>query len=183
MRPLTRNALLAIGCAAMVCGLAAAVAGFALTGRGNPVRHPAAPHRAGVMWISSRAAEPGLGRQRVGTASGAPHRVSVPFLRLTGGVVGSLPDPDGLTPGRTGHIAKNWWEEGDVMCWRLNPWCVQTAHLSSLPRHRQHRARHRQPPPDGVGGAPRTLPRHHAKTGKNGARTRPRGRLREKLIM
>ena len=173
MRPLRRNALLTIICAMMICALAAAVAGFALTGRASPARQsvtcctaarPTVQHRTGVTWISRGVQEPKLQWQRAGTTfgatSGALRQISVPFLRLlSGGVVGSLPNARGPIPEIVRHIAWNWWEEGGL--------CV------ILASHRYQLARHRRPPPHQRENPPRTPPRKHSKTEKKRASTRP----------
>jgi len=176
MRPMKRNVLLTITSAIMICALAAAAAGFTLTGRASPARQsvtccttarPTVQHGTGVTWISRGVQE----RQRAGTASGALRQISVPYLRLLGGgVVGSLPGADGPIPARTGHISHNWWPEGGAcVSSRGGPCAVPTR----VPGHRHHLARHRRPPPHQHGSPPRTLRRSHIKTEKNGARTRP----------
>ena len=162
MRPLKRNARLAITCAVMICALAGAVASATLTGCASPAGHagtccktarPAVQHRTGVSWITWDAREPNLLPQRYGTTfgSGTLRQISVPFLKVVGGgVVGSPANVHIPMPGNGGHRAYSWWAEGGAM-------------LRSQP------VPHRRPPPHRHGSAPRTRPGKHSKTEKNDA--------------
>jgi hypothetical protein len=161
MRPLKRNARLAISCTVMICALAGAVAIATLTGRASPAGHagtccksarPAVQDRTGVSWITRDAQEPKPLPQRADTTFGsaALRQTSVPFLKLVGGgVVGSPANVHIPLGGNGGHRAHSWWAEGENL--------------------RHHRAWHRGPPPRRHGSPPRALPGKQSTTDNNDA--------------